>query len=759
MTAMHSDAQASGVGTVSMPRAGRSFQRPDEIPLSPAQQEAWRLSNLGVPLNISAPIFLIGRLDRNALTAAVGDVISRFEGLRTTIFQRDSLPVQIVEPEIPCPELSALAVGVSTTGTELAVALSRCADLEAEIPIRCYIGRYEKFCHVLLVVVHHIAFDAWSHRPLVQALVHAYEARLDHQAPDWGRPSLRYADFALRQRSQAPERLIPFWSDPESLTSGEPDSATVALRLNPLLHSRVLALSRAMHTGVTTIIQAAITAVLSRLGFGDNIALGLVTSVRPTSGYANTVGLFQGTLLLQIDTLGCGTFSELLGRTHEAYVRACRKAGEQTAERSRHPARVMATVRSAAWHDIDITRPNLRWLLVPLRCSLEEFDIGFDLIERRGSHGAPEGIEGFLRHNKAILDRRGAESMISGLIATLAAVTETPNQPLRELPLAGGGEGDGEGSRRIWLKCSRKYVASSNATQHRLVRVWETVLGLSRISVEDDLVALGGTPESACAIVEQIAMIYGERFSPADMLRAGTIEEVTWELILRMPSSTVECVRSGNPNVLPGFFYLHGDFNGGGYYARELARELPPEQPFYVLHPLGMKGATMPSSLGGMADEYVEEIRRVQPHGPYCLGGFCIGGIIAVEVARRLLTNSEPVPLVVLVHSQYSEEPRTSSAVDEPVESANSPRERAAVLYSRYIRRWETYSPKPYPERLAVFWPEEEPFDLSPQAQWTALCPSVRTQYIPGSHLTCLTDYVREFGAHLRRTLCSSVRG
>jgi thioesterase domain-containing protein len=90
-----------------------------------------------------------------------------------------------------------------------------------------------------------------------------------------------------------------------------------------------------------------------------------------------------------------------------------------------------------------------------------------------------------------------------------------------------------------------------------------------------------------------------------------------------------------------------------------LAKSLGNNQPFFALQARGLDGKTEPfTSFIEMAKFYVEAIRKLQPHGPYYLGGFCFGGTLAVEMARILQQAGEVVPIVITVQSRTLSYPR-----------------------------------------------------------------------------------------------------
>jgi thioesterase domain-containing protein len=98
------------------------------------------------------------------------------------------------------------------------------------------------------------------------------------------------------------------------------------------------------------------------------------------------------------------------------------------------------------------------------------------------------------------------------------------------------------------------------------------------------------------------------------------------------------------------FFLLHGNWTGGvPFYCYTLARTLGPEQPFYALDPFIFNGPCKPMSIEEMAAAHLEALRVVQPEGPYQLGGFCNGSLLAYEMARQLHAQGQQVTFLSLI--------------------------------------------------------------------------------------------------------------
>ena len=176
--------------------------RPDRIPLSPAQQRMWlinRFDPTSPVYNVPVAVRLRGRLDHDALRAAVHDVVQRHETLRTVFPDADG-PHQVVLDDAPV-NLTPRPITADTERDEILAVLSRGFDVTTEVPIRGALFQASADEHVLVVVVHHIAADGASTVPLARDILVAYSARLAGAAPQWAPLAVQYADFAVWQRA------------------------------------------------------------------------------------------------------------------------------------------------------------------------------------------------------------------------------------------------------------------------------------------------------------------------------------------------------------------------------------------------------------------------------------------------------------------------------------------------------------------------------------------------------------------------------
>ncbi|MFD4028934.1 amino acid adenylation domain-containing protein, partial [Streptomyces sp. NPDC058576] len=191
-------------------------RRPEVMPLSFAQRRLWFIHKMEGPsatYNIPLALRLSGELDRDALRAALGDVVARHESLWTVFPEADGVPCQqVLSPEAAIPHLAVHP----TTEAELPDALKSAAryafELATEAPLRADLFELSAQENVLLLVVHHIAGDGWSLGPLAVDLTRAYTARVEGRVPEWRALPVQYADYTLWQNE-----LLGDQDDPDSL--------------------------------------------------------------------------------------------------------------------------------------------------------------------------------------------------------------------------------------------------------------------------------------------------------------------------------------------------------------------------------------------------------------------------------------------------------------------------------------------------------------------------------------------------------------
>ncbi|MEV6974201.1 amino acid adenylation domain-containing protein [Kitasatospora sp. NPDC093806] len=453
-----------------------AVRRPERVPLSSAQRRLWLIDRMEGPsalYNMPLALRLTGELDRDALTAALADLVTRHESLRTVIAEHDGEPHQrILAPaEAPVP-VELLDCAPESVETEVDRAARRPFDLAAEPPVRVTLLRVAPDDHVLVVALHHIVGDGWSMGPLLRDLAEAYTLRLGGERPVRAPLTVQYADYALWQRE-----LLGDETDPESLVAGQlaywretladlPEELTlpadrprgarsghrgdrVALPIDAELHRALVELSREHRVTLFMTCQAALAALLTRLGAGTDVPIGSVVAGRSDEALDDLVGFFVNTLVLRTDTSGDPTFAELLARVRETGLGAYahqdvpfeRLVEELNPARSlaRHPLfQVAMVLQSNGGGELEL--PGLVVEALPSDTGVAKFDLNVTLEEFRTPDGAPAGMDCAIDFATDLFDRDTVESIAARFGRLLTAVTARPEQRIGRADLLADGE-------------------------------------------------------------------------------------------------------------------------------------------------------------------------------------------------------------------------------------------------------------------------------------------------------------------------------
>lgn len=196
------------------------------------------------------------------------------------------------------------------------------------------------------------------------------------------------------------------------------------------------------------------------------------------------------------------------------------------------------------------------------------------------------------------------------------------------------------------------YVAPRTTLEHELVHIWGQLLGRKKVGIRDDFFDLGGHSLLAAQMIFEIERVRGRRLPLAALFEDATIERIAARLEAAAEDEAEPDVVVLHPagHAAP-FAFLHGDVRGGGWYCRRLAAILGTDVPLIVLPTLQPRGESDLRTIEQMARHHLATLRRAQPSGPYRLGGFCVGGLVAFEMARQLRAEGEVVERVVLVDS------------------------------------------------------------------------------------------------------------
>ncbi|HEU4625141.1 MAG TPA: amino acid adenylation domain-containing protein [Steroidobacteraceae bacterium] len=207
----------------------------------------------------------------------------------------------------------------------------------------------------------------------------------------------------------------------------------------------------------------------------------------------------------------------------------------------------------------------------------------------------------------------------------------------------------------------------------QLHAIWENVLGYSGFGIRDNFFDLGGHSLLALRIFAQVERVFGRKLAASVMFQAPTIEQLAARLTAEGFESQWDSLVTIQPEGTSAPLFMVPGIGGNVVIYAGLARALGRDQPFYGLQSLGLDGREAPlDKVEDIAAHYIREIRRLQPHGPYSIGGACFGGAVAYEMAQQLRAQSEEVDFLLLVETWPP--PRQRPVID------------TALRYSHHVR-------------------------------------------------------------------------
>lgn len=242
---------------------------------------------------------------------------------------------------------------------------------------------------------------------------------------------------------------------------------------------------------------------------------------------------------------------------------------------------------------------------------------------------------------RSYLKKKLPAYMVPAAVVLLESMPKTPNGKVDKRALPDPKAAD--------FAATQDYVAPTSELESKLASIWELVLDKRPVGIRDNFFELGGHSLLAARLMHRIEQQLGERLPLASLLQAPTIEELAQLLTHDAYSTSWSSLVALQPQgSRPPFFCVHG-VGGNVLGFRDLVRHLGNDQPFYALQPQGLDGKQeCLTSVPEMAARYLKEIRRVQPEGPYRIGGYSFGGLVAYEMAQMLEKQGEQVALLAL---------------------------------------------------------------------------------------------------------------
>jgi surfactin synthase thioesterase subunit len=230
-----------------------------------------------------------------------------------------------------------------------------------------------------------------------------------------------------------------------------------------------------------------------------------------------------------------------------------------------------------------------------------------------------------------------------------------------------------------------------DSTDTLILDIWTDLLE-KIVGIDDDFFASGGHSLLAVDLLSRIEKSTGQTLPLSTMLTSSTIRGLSDALVKGIaPAEEGEIVelqqgRGGTP-----LFFLHGDYTGGGFFSRDVARHADLDGPFYIVQPYGLgrsEDLKLPDSVEGLAAQHLKRIREKQPNGPYRLAGHCNGGVIAFEIAQQLMKSGEKVEYLGMIDPLSAYDNTGSLRQNIPADIQDASSESSLPLEEENYRRW-----------------------------------------------------------------------
>lgn len=659
-----------------------------------------RLSdNLSASYNESITIHLTGRIDLARLTGAIRSLVERHDALRARFDETGRsmslLPVQDVSVDVV--DLSGLDANDREHQLESLTAeeTARPFPLPAGPLFRARVFLLDATRADVVLTGHHVICDGWSLDVLIHDMCAYYSAELEGK-PAALQPVISYGEYVQKCATRAASaefrsarqyyearfaEMFPVLVLP---TVGERSGGRrfACLREEVVVPPSVVKSLRAfcMHNkcGLIALVLAAYSIFLSRISGQRRFVIALPTAEQPVLDQPHLVGHCVSMLPFEVNIQPNETAADFLSGVQ----RQLSHAYDYSAYTLTH---LIQRLRPAAPHvgirPVSVGLTSLKkWRLSDL--PQKGFTIDFDVTPRQF-----ESFEFYLmaleredelmfrcNFDRDLFDKATVAGWMHEFALLLSTLPENSAMLLESLvmPAIAPSAPSPNVNYILAADCSEpepgvltepeSAAVQGNGTAptlNAIIHIWQEVLGTSQVGPDDNFFDLGGQSLLALTLAIKVQKIFGVTYPLAALLKAPT-PRLTLTMLQDNDLSTsfryvVPIAKGGN--LTPVFlFHSHGG-NVLEYY--RLATLLGIDRSVYAIQCQGVDGGELPPpSIEKMVQAYLDEIRVVQPNGPYVLAGYCFGGLLALEAARQLGACGQETGLVVMINAATADYPR-----------------------------------------------------------------------------------------------------
>ena len=616
-----------------------------------------------------------GLIDFDLFKLAWEKVFKRHAALRTSIhWEKIEKPVQIIHTDVELPLKFLDFTNLDDEQFQLKIdkikneKFKNLLDLRQASVNKLKLVKIKEDKHLLFWDFHHMLLDGWSSSMIISDALSYYEALIGKK--DLSLPPLPtykvYYDWLKSQDMDAAEQFwrtaliksdIPTLFVPKSRTNKNNKGTHKDLIISTTKNytEKINSFAKQNKLTINTIIKG-VWAILLSVYFDSK----LVTFGSTVSGRSNAIddvnlmsGLFMNVLPIQIEIDGN---TDLISWLHKIQLNQTKVLKFESV--SLNKISIWLQDQESVLFDSLIVFENFPWDQDEMKSLyVKDFSGGFTSTFPLTVMILPnEVLKIKFRYNEDVFSKDMMEwmtSQVKSIITIILSSTEINlneiKQQVSEIPDLNKPEFEIENSKGY---DEINYVPPTNESELRLTQLWEKVLRVKPISVVDNFFETGGKSIQAVQLINLIEKEFSVNLPPIKFIQNPSIralsEEIGSEKSNLTWSSLVPLKTTGNKTPL---FTIHA---GGGhiFFYNGLVKYLDKEQPVYSLQPLGFDtGVDLHRSIEEMSIDYLKEIKKVQPKGPYKILTTCFSQAVGVEIVNLLNTEGEVAPLFIVVDS------------------------------------------------------------------------------------------------------------
>lgn len=558
--------------------------------------------------------------------------------------------------------------------------------------------------YLLLVNMHHIASDAWSIGLLTKELSISYSGLVSNDVETEVVPSLpvQYVDYVNWQREWLhDDRLkgqVDYWKKhlagapsllelPTDFNRPELQSnagSTKSFVFSRELLGKLNGISNENDATLFMTLLAAFSILLSRYSGSDDIVVGSPMANRSVQEVEPLIGFFVNTLVLRTQVSGENSFNELIGQVRDTALAAFQNQDvpfeklveELQPERNTSYSplfQVLFQLQNAPSSKITMTGVEAELL------QLEEQTAKCDLT--LGMYETDEGLNGWINFNSSLFKSSTIERMVRRLELLLEGLASTPEEAVQNISIPGLSDSKLVQGTRTSRVSERAQRTSSRPGKHsgkdsldgggnqtiepqtesevKIAAIWSNILEIESVGVNKSFFEMGGHSLLAIKVVTKIRDQLGLELSLLELFQGATVASMAERLdekaaVKSHPTQDgpATCRLLANENGKNPFFIL-----GSNPRYAQAAADLDPQTSVYQLDAYALQVVDriaknpVPNTIEKIAAAILSEVKLIQPHGPYRLGGGCEGALIALEIALMLQREGEQVEKLMTWHT------------------------------------------------------------------------------------------------------------